>query len=301
MKLTLLEMTQSILSSMGSDQVNSISDTTESLQVADIIKQTYMNMLGRYDLPQHNQMFQLQASVDSTRPVLMTFPPGVTRIEWLKYQDTNPASGTQTDQFGAYSQHDTNVDLVNNANNNSPTNFEPVYKDVRILPLEDFIVLVNSMGPDIAGDVGSFEFSTTENATGLPMSFKFYFKNDKQPEYCCVVGNRYLIFDSFDNTQDDTLQSSKTMAFGWVYPPLVMEDNAYPPIEDQTFPLFLASAKILAFEELKQLPHKTATEEEGRQVVSLQKWKAIANKPSYFDEIPNFGRRWSGKYWNNYL
>lgn len=333
-------------------------------------------MIGRYDLPQHNQLFQLQASDDSGSPVLMTFPPGVTRIEWLKYLDTNPADSTQVDQFGAYSQHDTNTDLVANANgwrtvsltsntvadgsktftvgsgltaNPGDTAFMvpvgttgifmsgivlsytgttmvinatnsvgsgtfsnwqvsqsgsftgPVYKEVTILPVEDFIVLVNSMGPDIAGDTNSFQFQATENATGLPMGFNFYYKNDKQPEYCCVIGNQYLLFDSFDNTQDSTLQSSKTMAWGWVYPPLVMLDNAYPPIEDQTFPLFLASAKILAFEELKQMPHKAATEEEGRQVVSLQKFKATANKPGYFQELPNFGRRWSGRYWNNYL
>jgi hypothetical protein len=376
MKLTLLQMVQSILSSLGSDEVNSIGDTTESLQVADIIKQTYMNMLGRYDLPQHNQMFQLQASDNAAAPVQMEFPPGVTRIEWLKYLDTNPQDSTQVDQYGAYSKHDTNTDLVANANGWSTTSltsntiglgtltfsvgsglninvndpffavpvgttsilmsgnvvsyngitlvvnstnavgtgtyanwqisqsgsfFGPIYKEITILPVEDFIVMVNSLGPDIQGDTNSFQFSTTENATGLPMSFKFYFKNDKQPEYCCIIGNQHLIFDSYDNTQDSTLQSSKTMAFGWVYPPLVMQDNAYPPIEDQVFPLFLASAKVLAFEELKRTSHKTATEEEGRQVVSLQKYKAIANKPSYFDQLPNFGRRWSGKYWSNYL
>ena len=157
------------------------------------------------------------------------------------------------------------------------------------------------MGPDVAGDTNSFQFSTTENATGMPMEFNFYYKNDKQPEYCCVIGNQYLIFDSYDNTQDSTLQSSKTMAWGWVYPPLVMQDNVYPPIEDQTFPLFLADAKALAFYELKQMPHQRAEEEVGRQVVSLQKWKAIANKPGYFEELPNFGRRWSGRYWGNYL
>ena len=374
MKLTLLQMVQSILSSMGSDEVNSIGDTTESLQVADIIKQTYMNMLGRYDLPQHNQLFQLQASDSAASPVLMTFPPGVTRIEWLKYLDTNPQDNQQVDQYGAYSKHDTNTDLVANANGWSTASLSsnkittgtltftigsglsinvndtffavpvgttsilmsgnvisytgttlvvnstnavgtgtyanwqisqsgsftgPVYKEVTILPVEDFIVMVNSIGPDITGDVGSMQFATTENATGMPMNFQFYYKNDKQPEYCCVIGNQYLIFDSYDNTQDSTLQSSKTMAWGWVYPPLVMQDNAYPPIEDQTFPLFLASAKILAFEELKQMPHKTASDEEGRQVVSLQKWKAIANKPGYFNELPNFGRRWSGRYWSN--
>ena len=117
MKMSLLEMTQNILSALNSDQVNSVSDTPESLQVAEAIKSTYFNMLGRYDLPEHNQFFNLQPSNDPTKPVLMYRPDGVTRLEWLKYFDTNPADGSafQQDQYGAYS-HDVNTDLQNNAN-----------------------------------------------------------------------------------------------------------------------------------------------------------------------------------------
>jgi hypothetical protein len=37
-KMTLLEMTQNILSAMNSDEVNSITDTVESLQVAEEIQ-----------------------------------------------------------------------------------------------------------------------------------------------------------------------------------------------------------------------------------------------------------------------
>ena len=40
-KLTVLEMTQKILSSMDSDDVNSISGSEEALQVVDIIEDTY--------------------------------------------------------------------------------------------------------------------------------------------------------------------------------------------------------------------------------------------------------------------
>ena len=54
MKYTLLEMTQDILSNMSSDEVNSISDTPESLQVATIIKQKYYDIVSRGDLPEHN-------------------------------------------------------------------------------------------------------------------------------------------------------------------------------------------------------------------------------------------------------
>lgn len=373
MKLTLLQMTQSILSSLGSDEVNSISDTAESLQVADIIKQTYLNMLGRFDLPQHNQLFQLTASGDPTRPVLMTMPAGVNRVEWLKYFDTSPADSAtfQIDQFGAYSIHDTNVDLQANANGWSTTSttsntialgsvtftvgsglninigdsafavassvgnymvgtvssysgttlildittvggsgtytswtisqsggvFGPVYKEVKILPVENFIELVNSFNP-AEGDVGSFEFVLDENTTGSPMNFNFYYKNDLQPQYCCIIANQYVIFDSFDNTQDSTLQSAKTMAYGWVYPTFQMVDSFIPQIEDQAFSIFLNDAKALAFYELKRTPHQKAEQEVKRQEPALQKWKSIANRPGYMYETPNYGRRWSGRYWN---
>ena len=40
-KMSLLEMTQDILSDMDSDEVNSINDSVESLQVLGIIKNTY--------------------------------------------------------------------------------------------------------------------------------------------------------------------------------------------------------------------------------------------------------------------
>ena len=41
MKMTLLDITQSILSAMDSDYANSIGDTVEAEQVATIVKETY--------------------------------------------------------------------------------------------------------------------------------------------------------------------------------------------------------------------------------------------------------------------
>ena len=44
-KMNLLAMTQDILSDMDSDDVNSINDSVEALQVAQIIKTTYYNII----------------------------------------------------------------------------------------------------------------------------------------------------------------------------------------------------------------------------------------------------------------
>jgi hypothetical protein len=50
-KYTLLELTQRILESMDSDEVDSIEDSPESLAVANIIKECYFDILGKLDLP----------------------------------------------------------------------------------------------------------------------------------------------------------------------------------------------------------------------------------------------------------
>lgn len=368
--MTLLEMTQSILASLGSDQVNSISDTVESVQVAEILKQTYYNMLGRYDLPEHNQLVQLVASTDPTQPTLMTLPAGVSRIEWVKYFDSNPKDSTQQDQFGSFS-HGLNTDLVlsnppwsttsttsnslalgshtftvgvgltiltgqpafcfpgalpsgansmsgtvtsyNNITgqlilnitvingsggpftqwiitNNAGTVFGPGYKDVPLIPIDYFIDMVSMFDPSEA-NVGVFNLTIQDNATGVNQLFEIKFKNDHQPRYCAILSNNFVLFDSYDNTQDNTLQSSKSMTMAWSVPGWLMVDNFIPNIDEQHFPLMLNDAKSLAFVELKQMPHQKAEDEVARQLVSLQKWKAISGKPTYFEELPSFGRR----------
>ena len=93
-KQTLLNMTQEILSAMSSDEVNSIGDTSESLQVATILKRKYYDIASRGDLPEHNQLFQLNPSLSGIEPTLMFIPDGIGHVEWIKYFNSNPDSGT---------------------------------------------------------------------------------------------------------------------------------------------------------------------------------------------------------------
>ena len=50
-------------------------------------------------------------------------------------------------------------------------------------------------------------------------------------------------------------------------------------------------ATALAFYELKQQPHALVDRELKRQWAVAQKTKSFANRPGYFDQFPNFGRR----------
>lgn len=370
--MTLLDMTQSILASMGSDQVNSIGDTVESTQVAECLRQTYYNMIGRYDLPEHNQFVQLISSTNPAQPTLMTMPTGISRIEWVKYFDTNPSDSQQQDQFGSFS-HGLNVDIVSGStpawvltsttsntiatgtqtfivaagqssviqvgqrvfvytgqppagansmqgtvisynngtgslvlsitvingggtfnqwtiSNNPQSVFGPGYKIVNLIPIESFFRMVDQFDPS-ESNVGSYSLAVVDDATGVSQNFTIYYKNNHQPSYVTILSNQFVIFDSYDSTQDSALQSNKSLAYAWSVPSWTMSDTFIPNINEQHFPLMLNDAKSLAFTEIKQMPHQKAEDEVARQLVSLQKWKAISGKPTYFEELPSFGRR----------
>ena len=285
MKMTLLQMVQSILSGLSSDEVNSYSDTTESMQVAEIVRQTYFNMVSRADLPIEEKLFQLTSSTDPTLPVIMYRPEEITKISWIKYYNVGSNNSGDSSTF----IHDLDLDIE------TTTDIEPAppaFDYVRILPVEDFIDMINGFNNQ-EDDVVPYSFND-----GIS-SFNFLYKNDKMPQYCTVIKNYYILFDSFDSSVDSTLQSSKTMCYGETIPVFQMADNFIPDLDDYQFPLLLNEAKSLAFLELKQTVHQKAEQETKRQWSTIQKNKSLVNKPSYFDQLPNFGRTGTGNLYTN--
>src|SRR5882757_803134 len=318
MKRTLLDYTQNILSALSSDEVNSISDTTESMQVAEILKTTYYNIISRTEFTSHRQLIQLDPSLDANNPVLMFVPQGIGRIEWLKYFNSNIFSGTDPNN------HDINTDIVPSTDWTTTSSTSvlmgggskvftvasstlqitvgqgviaqsginsmvgtvtsyigttltinvtavhgagtfaswiissydgtviPGYQYVTILPNRQFIDLVNSFN-QAETNVRSFTLSVDNN--GYPGDFTFYYKSNKQPSYCTILGNYYVVFDGYDSTQDSTLQASKSMAEGEIIPTWVMSDSFIPNLDERQVPLLLNEAKSLAFFELKQSTH----------------------------------------------
>lgn len=272
MKRTLLDLTQNILSALNSDEVNSIGDTAESKQVAELIKTAYFNVIARTELPEHDQLFQLNAATDFDSPVLMLRPDNVAKIYWIKYFQTEADT---PDNDAAFS-HDLNLDLNSHASTTLPG---PSYSYVTILPKQQFLDHVNRFNTQ-EPDVETFDFN----------QFTFNYRKDKRPEYCCVLQDYYIIFDSYNQEVDNTLQNSKTMCFGRTMPLFLMEDNFYPEIDADQVPLLLNEAKSLAFFELKQVAHPKAELEAKRQWANVQRDKTLVDKPTYFEQLPNFGR-----------
>lgn len=282
MKYTLLQLTQSILSSMSSDEVNSISDNPEALQVAEIVRQKYFDVVNRLHLPHNDQLIQLEPSIDSTKPTLMYVPDGIDHLKWVKYFDSNPQDSNSSNDFS----HDLNVDLTNTLTSAGVA--PPGYLYVSVLANDEFIDMVNAFNTDDT-DVGTYTLSDTSN--GFRGDFKINYKNDRQPSYCTIISNYYVLFDSYDSSLDSTLQASKTECLGEVIPNFLMEDTFIPDLEENEFQLLLNEAKALAWMELKQQSHPLALQEAKRGWSDIQKSKAVINRPTYFDELPGFGRK----------
>ena len=86
-KQTLLEMTQDILSALDGDEVNSIGDTVEALQVATTIKQCYYDICATLNIPSKMALMQLEPTNDTGRPNYLRLPDTIRNIEWIRYND----------------------------------------------------------------------------------------------------------------------------------------------------------------------------------------------------------------------
>jgi hypothetical protein len=83
-KKTLLEIVQDILNDMDSDKVNSISDTVEAEQIAQICQSVFYDVITTVVLPEHDELLTVTGLGDNTKPNFMD-ANSVTKIKELRY------------------------------------------------------------------------------------------------------------------------------------------------------------------------------------------------------------------------
>ena len=241
------------MSAMESDEVNSINDTTESQMVALLLKGVFYDVCTDLGLPQQEKIVEISASGDVSKPALMTLPSGVARVSWIKYD--NKVTG----------------DTHSN------------YQDVHYLPFKEFIERQSGLVNNTTGVTEMTFSSNGENHNVMCWTDRF-------PTYFTHLDNGTLIFDAYDSSEDTTLQKSKTMCFGWVYPTWTMSDSFVPPLDPGQFSYYINKAKVRAFNEIKREANQEAISEARRQKVVIQKRKRrLPDRPSV-EKAPRYGR-----------
>lgn len=233
--MTILDMTQDILSDMNSDEVNSINDTAESLEVAQIIKTTYFNIIDGKHWPWLKELFILTASGITARPTHMQIPSDIVEVEFVKY---NVRKSTDTRDY---------------------------YKTLKYKTPEEFLSMCevrNSSDTNIT--------IVTDNSG----TFLNIFTN-KAPEYYTSFDDSYIVFDSYDADLESTLQASKTQCYGTRYPTWTMSDTFEPDLPVQMFSYLLAEAKATCFSTIKQMTNQKAEQHSisQRRRMSQDAWK----------------------------
>ena len=259
MKYTLLQLVQAVLSSIDGDEVSNINDTVESSQVVEVIKQNYFDIIGSLDLPEHYGYFQLNASGDNTKPILMTVPEGILSIEWIKY----------------------------NHQESSDTDLE--YKTINYLEQDQFIERMFTMNSGDA-DVGSM---TTP--LGGSDDMVVLFKNDAMPTYWTSPDDSNILFNSYDSSEENTLQKSNTYCYGLIAPVFTESNTFVPDIDAAQHQVLLQEAKRQATVELRQFQNPNAEEKSRRNRIRATKNKRTApGKEQFKSRLPNYGRNYHG-------
>lgn len=119
MKMSLLDMVQDILSDMSSDEVNSIDDTTEALQVAQIIKSCYFEMISNRNWPHLKKLIQLEHAGELSRPNYLKLPENLQELSNFKYLKTSE-TGTTLYKDVIFKHPDEFLDIVNNRPSTNP-------------------------------------------------------------------------------------------------------------------------------------------------------------------------------------
>ena len=231
MKFTLLELVQDILSDMDSDEVNSIDDTFESQQVAQIVKSTYIAMMSNRNWPHQMKLVYLEASGDDALPTHVTVQDPIKEMVSVNY---NKAREGETRRR---------------------------YQPMKWLEPDDFLRHTNRRNSD------EDNIDIIIDTSGIELLIR----NDLPPTYYTSFNDNVLVFDSYDKAVDDTIQESKIQARAYVMNSWVHEDDAIPDLPDEAFTALLEEAKSRAMFKLKQTADNKAEQESRRQQAWLSR------------------------------
>lgn len=225
-KMTVLEMVQDILSSLNSDEVNSISDTEDAEQVASILKNTYLAIITKNEWPHTRRVLTINPRSDNNFPTHMVIKEELKELISVYYNVIKSGETQKKYQQVHYMDPDTFLRKINKRNNDEA----------------DVDVIIDDSGIELL------------------------IKNDKHPEYFTSFDDVNLVFDSYDSVVDTTLRQSKFQATGYIIPEFTLSNTFVPDLPADGFSLLLEEATSRAQWKMRQLIDTKAEQESARQM-----------------------------------
>ena len=203
MKQTLLEIVVALLNATDGEEVNSISDTEESLQYAQDVKDVYQDIITRTEWQFLRKIRTLTSVSDSAHPNYLLVPENVAQFEYVKY------------------------------NKRRVSDSRDYFKEVHYMYPDEFLSYVNGR------DNTATNYDSITDFEG----FKYTIKNDVPPTYYTSFDDTYLVFDSYDSDVQSTLQGDDSQASVIMLPGWTHTDDAIPDLPAEMFPYLLSECK----------------------------------------------------------
>lgn len=253
MARTVLDIVQGILSKLDSDEVSSIADTVEADQIADIVRQTYYDIIDEYQLPGQRVIGNLESLSDLTKPNVLKIPDNTqSLIAW-------------------------NYDVRENSED--ALRYSPVdYK----MP-SDFLNHVNQRD---AKDTTKYE--TVYVSSGVPIVVDI----TCGPRYWTSFDDKHIVTDNVNKTVDSTLQAAKTQAWIETRWPFEKRDDFVVSLPQNLESLLYRTAENEAYAIFKQAVNPKLEQKERRLRIRAQrnKHRTQQYENNTIFGSPNYGR-----------
>ena len=193
MSKTLLRVVQDYLTYVDGFQVDSIFDSEESVQAAQIAEHVFNTVVDKNRDQMHMTVVRsLDASADGDLPCVMSIPSEIRRIHDSEvWYNTHKTGGVQ-------------------------------WSRVKVIDPKEFLVLVSGVNTEQAN-------TEIMEVNGVP----FVIMNNRAPLYCTTFDDKTLVFDSYDSSVDTTLQESKTKVVATQAPVFLIQDDFLIPLPDR--------------------------------------------------------------------
>ena len=211
-KMTLLEMVQSTMSALDSDEVENIDDTPESEQIVDLIVDLYRELTENENIPELHKLFLLTLDTGNT---VFTIPTDISKLFWIKY-DKRKTAGANTDYL-------------------------PVY----FLDPSDFIERTNGRNSTDS----TVESLAEPGGSGISILIK---NNKAPEWWTTFDDEHIVMDSYDSGIDASGLVASKTQCFGQEVPTVTRVNSTVLDLDGNLFPFLLAEVKSTAFSTLKQ-------------------------------------------------
>lgn len=237
MKQTLLDIVRFILNEMDSDEVNSINDTVESMQVSQVVKGCFLEMVSNRNWPGQKSLAQVHHSGTPDMPTHLKLPESTKEMVTFRYDKSKKEDPTDID-----------------------------YREVIYRHPDEFLRIVSARHKDIHNT------RIVEDFGGV----KLIIKDNQAPSYWTSFDDEYIVCDSYDRSVDDALKKTKTQCLVYKMPTWVHTDDAIPDLPSEAFAALIEESKSTAFLTLKQMANEKAEQKAVRQQrwLSRKSWRA---------------------------